>query len=486
MKMDTNERIYKEVAAIAARVFDGLKIDFGVYSAMEVARMIDKGRAYWIDGYDKSEKHSISVDGFCMEFAAFGVFHLLARMATEWKIETALRAKFTRCDAVKDDARAVVLLEIPKGYKSLLKNAGDDKCINDTLRYICVDTVRRALVASDGRTMFVISVPEMEVQQGATEKYLISPELFKDGAEMIEIYDNGTATNGNLVTDNGTAIYPDVKSVCKTVCKDYIINFGKSFKDLKKAVKSVSALSHIGRVIIRADKGGEFVEVIGWGLDGYDTEKRIRVNLPESCPVTFDICVIADDFARIANAENMAINSNGYAFLFGNGYLNVILSQSRKREFEKNEAPTEAVYPRPEIDSELVSVWQLSGIECTAETESPKYSETVETETISNAKENSVSVSAASGSVVTNNSTEAAQYSTKAEKPATVSEKSTTKADAPGTIEKSGAKNRTSIRIPFPFWYSRRNIYETPLFLRKTADFRHYHRTGGITYCRSG
>ena len=321
-----NKKIYFEVVKIAQNIFESLNIAAGQYKPADVAKYIDaKDADLWKDDSAAAELYTVTDGAFCCSFMGAGVFRMLAKLGTAWGIATADRAVFTR---KAKTAPAVVRFTVPTAAKEAIKAAAHRDELRKVMNYICVDTQRRALVASDGMALSVVSLPDMETVAGAKDKYLIHPDIFKSGSGSVVIRQNDTTENGDIIRENLEGRFPNWESVCNDASDENALNIGKDWKKFKKAIKTAAKYSGSrGVVAVRGVAGSDSVEIVSCYEKHEDrsAEKKEIFKLTAPAPASFCLLFCARHIDKIKEANRVYISSSSDAILFAAPEKNIFL-----------------------------------------------------------------------------------------------------------------------------------------------------------------
>jgi len=324
--------IYQGIAAAAAKVFNFVEIPAGEYSAQEInTALFGKKRSVYAtfaenfetsDLYGETGLINISYDGYSCTFPADSVFGLLNQLQTCWGIAAPYRAKFIR---KADAAPVVVSFDVPSVLKQYVNAVAKEKtAAADSVKYVCIDTRRRAVVCCNGNVLAAAPVPDMYVSQDAKETYLIDPILVKSGKGRIIIRNNGNAENGGQTRPVADIVYPRWEKVLPAVSEDAAVHFGRMFPQIKKAVLAAAKFTNQETpktVILRAVAGADSLEIIGFKADYYDentaTETRINnISLPQPVPFTFCVAIDGNYLNAVAAADRIYLESDGRGIIF--------------------------------------------------------------------------------------------------------------------------------------------------------------------------
>ena len=303
-----NKKIYFEIVKIAQNVFESLNIAAGQYKPADVAKYIDahaNDADTWKDDSAAAELYTVTDGAFCCSFMGAGVFRMLAKIGTAWSIPTADRAVFTR---KAKTAPAVVRFTVPAAAKEAIKARGDKDAINDIYKYICIDTQRRALVATNGHALSVVPLPDMETAAGAKDKYLIHPDTVKSGAGSVVIRQNDTTENGEIIRENIEGRFPRWESVCNDASDENAVYIGKDWKKFKKAVLTVAKFTGTaGAVAVRGVAGSDMVEIATCfkNYEDINTQKKESFRLAAPAPLSFFIILNAKNINAIHEADRV-------------------------------------------------------------------------------------------------------------------------------------------------------------------------------------
>ncbi len=324
--------IYQGIAAAAAKVFNFVEIPAGEYSAQEInTALFGKKRtvcATFAENFETSDLYgetgliNISYDGYSCTFPADSIFGLLNQLQTCWGIAAPYRAKFIR---KADAAPVVVSFDVPSVLKQYVNAVAKEKtAAADSVKYVCIDTRRRAVVCCNGNVLAAAPVPDMYVSQDAKETYLIDPILVKSGKGRIIIRNNGNAENGGQTRPVADIVYPRWEKVLPAVSEDAAVHFGRMFPQIKKSVLAAAKFSNQETpktVILRAVAGADNLEIIGFKADYYDentaTETRVnKISLPQPVPFTFTVAINGTDINTISAADRIYLESDGRGIIF--------------------------------------------------------------------------------------------------------------------------------------------------------------------------
>jgi hypothetical protein len=294
--------IYQAIASAAQNVFDKMNVDAGKYSAKELHAIICKDAAnapapgdddaekapqLFAPDFDGSDVIRVSFDGYKCSFLAGDVFSTLSQIETAWGVPTARRAKFIRAAAA---ASVAVRFDLNAVFKDVIKARLTDKNeieMRPNMAYICVDTQRRAVVASDGHILNAVAVPNMFVSGDAEKNYIINADLVKTGKGTLTIDTAGNCTiNGQTCAARADLRFPNWESVAPAVAESCKIYLGVDvFKRLQKTVATVAKNHYLGHVSLSGVAGNNYITVCAVDID-FKKEFKINVDTPQ--PLTFD------------------------------------------------------------------------------------------------------------------------------------------------------------------------------------------------------
>ena len=308
--------IYQAIASAAQKVFDKMNVDAGKYSAKEINAIIcndatraaaaagdddaEKAPQLFVPDFDGSDIIRVSFDGYKCSFLAADVFKTLAQIETAWSVPTARRVKFIRAAAA---ASVAVRFDLNAVFKDVIKARLTDKKdieLRPTYANICIDTQRRAVVASDGHILNAVAVPNMYISEDAEKQYIINADLLKTGKGTLTIDTAGNCTiNGQTCPVCKNLRFPNWESVAPAVAESCKIYLGVDvFKRLQKTVATVAKNHCLGHVSLSGVAGNNYITVCAVDID-FNKELKINVDVPQ--PLTFDFHVLiqAKRFAAV-------------------------------------------------------------------------------------------------------------------------------------------------------------------------------------------
>ena len=307
--------IYQAIASAAQNVFNKMNVDAGKYSAKELHAIICKDAAnapapgdddaekapqLFASDFDGSDVIRVSFDGYKCSFLAGDVFSTLSQIETAWGVPTARRAKFIRAAAA---ASVAVRFDLNAVFKDVIKARLTDKNeieMRPNMKYICVDTQRRAVVASDGHILNAVAVPNMFVSGDAEKHYIINADLVKTGKGTLTIDTAGNCTiNGQTCAARSDLRFPNWESVAPAVAESCKIYLGIDvFKRLQKTVATVAKNHCLGHVSLSGVAGENYISVCAVDID-FNKELKINVDVPQPLTFDFHILILAKRFAAV-------------------------------------------------------------------------------------------------------------------------------------------------------------------------------------------
>ena len=305
--------IYNSIANVAKEIFaNSVNVQPGIYSVQEICNMSKKYGCFWADNFDKREIIRVEYDTFSCTFEAGDVFALLNKLGTAWAVPSGYRAKFVRA---AETAAPVVSFDVPAVLNKYINAVAAEKDTNaaDSMKRVCIDTRRRAVVCCNGHVLAAVPVPNMYVSHDAKETYLIDTVLMKSGKGTLIVDANGNAVNGKNTRPVLAARYPNWHGVCPSVSGDAAVFLGKEFAKVKKAILAAAKFSNgsdVKTVILRAVAGADSLEIIGYRADYYDETtaaetRAVAVSLPQPVPFSFTYAINGVNINAVAAADKM-------------------------------------------------------------------------------------------------------------------------------------------------------------------------------------
>lgn len=362
-----NLSIYNEIAKIARRAFEFIKIQPGQYNAAQILSALKKCEAAWDDQspeyYTLEDAAAVAVGSFSCEFKIKDSFRILAKVATAWNIPTPARTLFER---KKEAAPAVAAFDMPAAVGTV-KKAIDKKapqCSN--LRFAYVDNARRALVGCNGYLMAVAALPSLNVADTDRASFLIDSSLLKAGRVVIDA--NEKATNGPAVADSPVGHYPNWRACFpKTYDTDGVKFDKKTAAALKKAVAaaakhsdtieakqgkikivSIYGEANTNKIIVRARKTDNVLNNGSW--NEIITYQNFNVTTPDTLQRSFSFCFNAIQFAALPAFDTLYFPANGRPMITSGKTAVCLLMPCEPPE--NWEAPNNANYYYDESDTD--------------------------------------------------------------------------------------------------------------------------------------
>lgn len=369
MNMETKDiHIYKEIEKAAHEVFANMNAKPGAYTAKEIEKSIYK-EIFFCNDFDKNKAYTIEVDGFKCSFLAHDVFRVLLSYEKIFKIRKQEKAVFTR---VEKEENTAVSFELPKQAKNLAKSVSgkNEHTYTTETQYVCIDTESRAMVATNGHIMTVISLPDMKVSENASGQYILSPDMVKHGKGVLSIGKDGVAVCGNDAEEcynsgRDYSRFPNWRSVCNRVHTP--IDLGAKFKEIKKIAKSVGKESTHGHIIVSGCKDSECLTIQGRN-ESKGQNISYSVNIGNALQFDFSICVNHEFINKVPCADTLYIYSSGIFSFVWDGGFSIIMPVMKEGN----------IYPSYEGDG--LNLLEISGID---KREQPCNGNNIETVSVS-------------------------------------------------------------------------------------------------------
>ena len=311
--MEKDLRIYKELSAAAAKVFnEGINAPAGIYSLAELAKVGTTCKTapegvYFREDYKADELININVDGFECSYPAYKAFALAYKFERLEKVGTNARAVFQRAE---DHGEAVAVFTVDALLCDSLAACEDPrKGCYPQLQGVYIDLTVGLACCCDSYALNVSHLVDDQVfnADALTFGGVILSRAFIKGAKGCEvsIYKDGSMLCA--VASNGASCheiqerYPNYKSVFPHVDESAPVRFVKSIRGLKKTAAAVAKTAGCEYVCLSGYNGDNFITVSAQGDGGEITR---RVALAERLAATFAAACSAVRLKTINNAAD--------------------------------------------------------------------------------------------------------------------------------------------------------------------------------------
>ena len=272
------------------------------------------------DGFKYDQGHIVEADGMSVRTTPNDVFSLCAQMESMLKIKPADRVKFMH-EYTPDEKDIIGVCNLPAEAKEVALCCAPDE-LRPTMTGVYLDFDEKMIVASDGRVLRNVCMPNARIVQGEKLGAIIPADFAKRHAGEDVVVCKKYAYCGKERVKLIEGRYPNWKGVVPKYNNAQMVTIGDAWPQMRDALKGLSKVDAAsGLVYITGIEGERFLTLSAENTD-FGAKQSMQIPLPVPVMFDFSIGVMGEAVAKVVgNVTTMSMECACRPIVFVNGNM---------------------------------------------------------------------------------------------------------------------------------------------------------------------